>query len=97
MWYRLMPSGDNSLQNASQLPVASGRGHRHAATDRGQPNLQSEGEGMAEFPAGSHETTPRGQGAAGFGAGPILWRGWLVGLVISLACWALLAWVLGFL
>ncbi|MFC0685476.1 hypothetical protein [Novosphingobium clariflavum] len=51
---------------------------------------------MAEFPAGSHETTPRGQGAAGFGAGPILWRGWLVGLVISLACWALLAWVLGF-
>ncbi|WP_185928692.1 MULTISPECIES: hypothetical protein [Sphingomonadaceae] len=51
---------------------------------------------MAEFPAGPDEVTPRGQGAAGFGAGPILWRGWLVGLVISLACWALLAWVLGF-
>lgn len=96
MWYCLMPSADNSPQITPQPPVASGRRHNHAATDRGQSNLQSQGEGMAEFPAGPDEVTPRGQGAAGFGAGPILWRGWLVGLVISLACWALLAWVLGF-
>lgn len=51
---------------------------------------------MVELPGDPDEPMRLGQTTVEMGARPIVWRGWLAGLVISLLCWGLIARLLGF-
>lgn len=51
---------------------------------------------MAELPSDPDKQIGLGQTTLELGPRAILWRGWLVGLAISLLCWGLIARLLGF-
>lgn len=94
--FSFMPSGENSPKNTQEPVEAAGRHRRNIADDAAFPSPRSEGECMAELPADPDELMPLGQATVEMGARPIVWRGWLAGLVISLLCWGLIARLLGF-